>query len=156
MELAKGETDDIHRIQAIRGLNRRGQERQLAALADAIRQGLELPDEACPQPLSRTVNRQQFNLLGQFLATALASVCRAQQVAPSLVGTVEDVRDLIAYHLASPGSLSQPPPALAYGWRAEVVGRVIENLVEGKITVRVGDPTSDQPLILEPRTEAPS
>ncbi|MCU0873826.1 MAG: HRDC domain-containing protein, partial [Pirellulaceae bacterium] len=31
-ELAKGETDDIHRIQAIRGLNRRGQERQLAAL----------------------------------------------------------------------------------------------------------------------------
>ena len=49
------------------------------------------------------MNRLQFNLLGQFLATALASVCRSQQVAPSLVGTVEDVRDLIAYHLASPG-----------------------------------------------------
>ena len=155
-ELAKGETDDIHRIQAIRGLNRRGQERQLAALAAAIRRGLELPDEACPPPLSRTVNRLQFNLLGQFLATALASVCRGQQVAPSLVGTVEDVRDLIAYHLASPGSVSQPPPALARGWRSEVVGRVIEDLIEGRITIRVGDPASEQPLILEPRTEAPS
>ncbi|MCU0979324.1 MAG: ribonuclease D [Pirellulaceae bacterium] len=155
-ELAKGETDDIHRIQAIRGLNRRGQERQLAALAAAIRRGLELPDEACPAPLSRTVNRLQFNLLGQFLATALASVCRGQQVAPSLVGTVEDVRDLIAYHLASPGSASQPPPALARGWRSEVVGRVIEDLIEGRMTIRVGDPASEQPLILEPRTEAPS
>jgi ribonuclease D len=152
-ELAKGETDDIHRIQAIRGLNRRGQDRQLAALAAAIRRGLELPDEACPAPWSRTVNRLQFNLLGQFLATALAIACRGRQVAPSLVGTVEDVRDLIAYHLAGPGSVS--PPALARGWRSEVVGRVIEDLIEGKITIRVGDPASEQPLILEPRTEAP-
>ncbi len=153
-ELARGETDDIHRIQAIRGLNHRGLERQLAAIAAAIRRGLEVPDEACPPPLSRTVNRLQFNLLGQFLATALASVCRAQQVAPSLVGTVEDVRDLIAFHLAAPGSVQ--PPALALGWRADVVGRVIEDLIEGKVTARVGDPASDQPLIFEPRPEVPT
>jgi ribonuclease D len=113
-----------------------------------------VPEEACPPPLSRTVNRLQFSLLGQFLATALASVCRAQQVAPSLVGTVEDVRDLVAYHLAAPGSV--PPPALALGWRADVVGRVIEDLIEGKVTARVGDPASDQPLIFEPRPEVPT
>jgi ribonuclease D len=154
-ELARGETDDIHRIQAIRGLNRRGQERQVAALAAAIRRGLDLPDEACPPPLSRTANRLQFNLLGQFLATALASACRGQQVASSLVGTVEDVRDLIAYHLAGPEA-AMPPPALARGWRSEVVGRVMEDLIEGRITIRVGDPASEQPLILEPRAEAPS
>jgi ribonuclease D len=155
-ELAKGATDDIQRIQAIRGLNRRDQERQLTSLAAAIRRALELPDEACPPPLSRAVNRLQFNLLGQFLATALASVCRIQQVAPSLVGAVEDVRDLIAHHLAGPGPASQPPPALARGWRAEVVGRLIEDLIEGRITIRVGDPASEQPLILEPRGEASS
>lgn len=152
-ELAKGATDDIQRIQNIRGLNRRGQQRHLAAMAAAIRRGLEVPADECPQPLSRTLNRLQYNLLGQFLATALASTCRARGVSPSLVGTVEDVRDLIAYHLAG----RQPPgplPALARGWRAEVVGRVIEDLIEGKMVVRVGDPASEQPLILENREEA--
>ena len=148
-ELAKGATDDVQRIRAIRGLNRRDTERHLAALSAAIRRALELPDEACPQPLGRTANRLQFNLLGQFLATALASVCRAQQVAPSLVGSVEDVRELIAHHLASPTSAA--PPALARGWRAEVVGRAIEDLIAGKMAIRVGDPASEQPLILEPR-----
>jgi ribonuclease D len=152
-ELAKGGTDDVQRIRAIRGLNRRDKERHLAALSAAIRRALELPDEACPQPLSRTANRLQFNLLGQFLATALASVCRAQQVAPSLVGSVEDVRDLIAHHLANHASTAPPPPALARGWRAEVVGRAIEDLIEGKMAIRVGDPASEQPLILEPRGE---
>lgn len=153
-ELAKGATDDLQRIQAIRGLNRRGQERLLPKLAAAVRRALELSDEACPRPLSRVVNRLQYNLLGQFLATALASVCRGQQVAPSLVGTVEDVRDLIAHHLAGPGA-GAPPPALAQGWRAEVVGRAIEDLLEGRIAIRVGDPASEHPLILESRTEVP-
>lgn len=154
-ELAKGATDDLQRIQAIRGLNRRGQERQLAKLAEAVRRALELPDEACPRPLSRAVNRVQYNLLGQFLATALASLCRGQQVAPSLVGTVDDVRDLIAYHLATPGA-GVAPPALTQGWRAEIVGRTIEDLIEGRIAIRVGDPASEHPLVLESRTEASS
>lgn len=150
-ELAKGATDDVQRIRAIRGLNRRDKERHLVSLAAAIRRGLDLPDEQCPQPLSRTVNRLQFNLLGQFLATALASVCRAQQVSPSLVGSVEDVRDLIAHHLPNQASGSQPPPALAQGWRAEVVGRAIEDLIAGKLAIRVGDPASEQPLVIEPK-----
>ncbi len=152
-ELAKGATDDMQRIRAIRGLNRRDKERHLPALSAAIRRALDLPEEACPQPLSRNANRLQFNLLGQFLATALASVCRAQQVAPSLVGSVEDVRDLIAHHLAGDKSPAPPPPALARGWRAEVVGRAIEDLIAGKMAIRVGDPASEQPLILEPRRE---
>ncbi len=155
-ELAKGGTDDVQRIRAIRGLNRRDTERHLGALAAAIRRALELPEEQCPRPLSRTVNRLQFNLLGQFLATALAGVCRTQQVAPSLVGSVEDVRDLIAHHLPNHASSDAPPPALAQGWRAEVVGRVIEDLIAGKMTIRVTDPASEQPLLIEPREEKTS
>lgn len=152
-ELAKMATDDMQRIRAIRGLNRRDKERHLTALAAAIRRALELPDEECPQPLSRTASRLQFSLLGQFLATALAGVCRVQQVAPSLVGSVEDVRDLIAHHLANNRSAGQSPPVLARGWRAEVVGQVIEDLIAGKLAIRVGDPASEQPLVIEPRGE---
>jgi ribonuclease D len=36
------------------------------------------------------------------------------------------------------------------GWRAEVVGRVIDDLLDGKVTVRIKDPRSDDPLSFEP------
>jgi len=38
---------------------------------------------------------------------------------------------------------------LAGGWRAEFVGPLLEDLLTGKISVRVGDPASDYPLVLE-------
>ena len=88
-------------------------------------------------------------LLGQFLATALNSVCHAQEVAPGLVGTVEDVRDLIAYHLRLENSESDSPPPLATGWRAEVVGHTIQEVLAGKLAIRVGDPLADHPLCFE-------
>ena len=38
---------------------------------------------------------------------------------------------------------------LGRGWRAEVVGRLIEDLLAGKVGVRIGDPHSDHPLVFE-------
>ncbi|NIP84760.1 MAG: ribonuclease D, partial [Planctomycetales bacterium] len=59
----------------------------------------------------------QITTLGQFLASALGSLCHAANLAPSIVGNPTDVRDLIAYRL---GYFHQhdPPPALTVGWRA--------------------------------------
>jgi len=91
-----------------------------------------------------------LNVLGQFLSTALGSVCRARHVAPSLVGTVQDVRDLVAYRLNLYPSSDGDLPALACGWRSEVVGRTIDELLAGKIAVRVTDALAEQPLTFEP------
>ena len=76
-----------------------------------------------------------MNLLGQFLHTAVSSLCHTANVAPSLVGTVEDVRDLIAFRLNLGGANRLPPPALAVGWRAEVVGHAIEELLGDGLSV---------------------
>ena len=83
-------------------------------------------------------------MLGQFLHTAVNSVCHAAHVAPGIVGTVEDVRDLIAYRLGLGDGAETP--SLAVGWRAEVVGHVIEELLAGKRAIRIVDPLSDRPL----------
>ena len=90
--------------------------------------------------------------MGQFIATALSTVCRSQQLAPSLVGTVQDVRDLVDYRLAEKPAAE--PPALATGWRAEVVGRTLDDVLEGKTAIRVRNPLSDSPLALEPVQES--
>jgi len=39
---------------------------------------------------------------------------------------------------------------LALGWRAEVVGRVVDQLLDGELAIRITEPLSDQPLSFEP------
>jgi ribonuclease D len=145
VELAKRQTADVRRIQAVRGLERSGLQRRLPEIAERIRQALELPDDQCPARFRRD-RASQHAVLGQFLASALGSVCRRAQLAPALVGTPNDVRDLIAYRT---GEWNGSPPKLAHGWRAELVGRLFENLLAGKTTVRVVDPDSEHPLAFE-------
>jgi hypothetical protein len=91
--------------------------------------------------------------LGQFLATAVNSMARSADVAPGLIGSVQDVRDLIACHLGYP---TPDEPLLAQGWRATVVGRQIDRLLDGELSIRITDPESDDPLAFEPVTPAPA
>jgi ribonuclease D len=131
-------------------MERRDLDRALPELAAAVKRGLEVPDNECPAPPQREVPAQ-LNVLGQFLSTALAGICRANELAPSIVGTASDVRELVAYRLGLTNGNGEPP-LLGQGWRAEVVGRMIDDLLAGRISVRVGEPLADEPLVFEPRT----
>jgi ribonuclease D len=146
VELARRRSVDLKQIRAIRGMERGDLARAMPDLAAAIGRALALPDDQCPR-IVRTDNNSQLTLLGQFLSSALSSICRAAEVAPSIVGTASDVRELIAYMLA--GGRGEPP-VLARGWRAEVVGQVLEDLLRGKLAIRIQDPESDRPLAFEP------
>jgi len=152
LELARRASDDEQQIRAVRGMDWRKLQRAIPEIAACVSRGLSLPDEVCPYAGPRTP-RPQYGLLGQFLATAVSSMARAAQVAPGLVGSVQDVRDLIAHHL---GHESDESPALAVGWRAEVVGQVINRLLDGELSIRITDPNSNQPLSFEPWTGDPA
>jgi ribonuclease D len=149
VELAKHQKDDMASVRAIRGLNHRGKQHYLEPICQRIALANALPDEECPRPAARTANRSHFPVLGQLMATALAGICRSQGVAPSLVGTIEDVRALIAYTLTEKVGPDQEVPALARGWRAEVVGSTIKELLAGELAIRVSNPLDEQPLTFE-------
>lgn len=149
VELAKRRTADPERIGAVRGLERGDIKRRLPEIAAHIQRALDLPEQECPQK-KQAERTQQLPVLGQFLFAALSSICREVQLAPALVGTPSDVRDLIAYRTAEPGRHRDNPPRLSQGWRAEVVGRLFEDLLSGKVSVRIGDATSKSPLLFEP------
>jgi ribonuclease D len=116
-------------------------------MARGIQRALDLPEAELPQHQKQGTSNQ-FNLLGQFLSTALTSICKTKNIAASLVGTASDVRDLISYRL---GIETSEPPVLATGWREQVVGRLIEDLLEGKVMVHVENPHSEDPLRFDPR-----
>jgi ribonuclease D len=146
IELARRQTADVQRIRALRGMERGDLARRLDQLAACIQRALVLPEAECPQRGSREP-ASQLSVLGQFLFAALGSLCRQSQLAPNLVGGPNDIRDWINGR-TTPGG-PRKGPQLASGWRAEFVGRLFEDLLAGKLSVRVGDPASDHPLLLE-------
>ena len=146
VELAKRQTSDPKRIRAVRGFERRNLVRVIPEIAECIARALELPEEEWPTK-AKSNPKPQLSVLGQFLFSALGSIAREAQLAPSLVGGPNDVRDLITYRTSN--GRTGPPPALSTGWRADLVGNLFDNLLTGKIAVRVDDPTSDHPLAFD-------
>ncbi|MEX0611866.1 MAG: HRDC domain-containing protein [Pirellulales bacterium] len=149
VELAKRKSDNIERIRAVRGMHRGLKRETLEALAACVKRGLAAPlDDIERRALEAMPS--QLNLLGQFLSPALSSICRSANVATSLAGTATDVRDLIAYRLGFGNTTPDEPPLLATGWRAELVGHLIEDLLAGKKSIRIEDPLSEHPLAFDP------
>ncbi len=147
IELAKRQTADVKRIRAVRGLERGDLLRKIDDIAACIQRALALPGEQCPPRATREAT-PQLSVLGQFLFSALGSVCRQAHLAPNLVGGPNDIRDWIAWRLAGAEN-PRRLPKLANGWRAEFVGRLFDDLLSGKTSIRIGDPASESPLILD-------
>jgi ribonuclease D len=149
VELARRATDDPARIAHVRGFERRDYQKLIPQLAERIAQAMRLPEEDCPRVPRREEPGAKRIVLGQFLAAALAALCREVEISAGLLGGPGDVRDLIAWRLGERDETS--PPALAVGWRAEVIGRRLDELLEGKLSVHIRDAAADQPLAFERR-----
>ncbi|HVA46321.1 MAG TPA: HRDC domain-containing protein [Pirellulales bacterium] len=148
VELAKRRSADPKQVRAVRGMERGDLQRLLPSLCQAIDKALQAPDESLRVP-PRRESSSQLTMLGQFLSSALSSICRAAEVAPSLVGGANDVRDLVAYQLGEYEGTDGEPPVLMRGWRAEVVGKLLDDLIAGKVSIRIRDPRAEQPLAFE-------
>ncbi len=148
VEIAKRKVDSPDRLMGIRGLERSGAKRNAEDLAACVRRGLE-------NPVKRDNSRRrkqippQLNLLGQFLAPALASVCRHAEIAASLAGTASDVRELVAHKMGFVPAEDDNLPVLATGWREQLVGNLIEELLDGKKSIRITNAKSPDPLAFD-------
>ena len=77
-------------------------------------------------------------------------------IATAIVGTSDDVRDLIVYWLdggapeavgeAISGEEAGEVPSLLEGWRGELVGHPLHDIFTGRKALRVIDPLDDMPL----------
>jgi ribonuclease D len=146
VELARRGTADPARIGALRGMERGDLTRRMDEIAACIQRGLDLPEEKLPVKIHAS-QMPQLSVLGQFLFAALGSICRQEQLAPTIVGTPNDIRELIAYDIRK--VKPKTTPRLAQGWRKQFVGHLFDELLSGKVAIRVADPTADAPLTFE-------
>lgn len=148
VELAKKKSASEDKIANIRGMLHGQLKKSIPEIAAAVGRGLEAPTDDLNGP-RRKPPPPQLNLLGQFLTPAITSICNREQVAASLAGTATSVRELISHRLGYHGK-SEEMPSLAVGWRAELIGNLIYDLLEGKKSIRIGDAKSEQPLEFDP------
>ena len=148
VEIAKRKVDSPDRLMGIRGLERSGVKKNAQELAECVRRGLENPVKRGDGRARKQIP-SQLSLLGQFLAPALASVCQHAEIAASLAGTASDVRELVAHKLGFVPSDEENLPALAQGWREELVGKLIEELLDGKKSIRITNANHADPLAFD-------
>jgi len=152
IDLARRKPKTLKDVTATRGMQRRDYRKMAEDLLKCVKRGLELPDSECPpKPRSQRAEPQE-DLLAKLLALALADRCAELGISPSIVGTKADLTELVRWHTfdGSNGEL----PRLKRGWRADVCGDVLTDLLDGRVTLRVADPHQDAPLRFEPFSQA--
>jgi ribonuclease D len=151
IELAHRHPRDVSDLLATRDMNRSDYKRAAPELLAAIERGLALPREECPE-VKRSEKEHDEQILAQLLAIALANRCAQLEVAMGLVGTTADLRHLVRWEVF--GDKTGGTPRLMQGWREEVCGDLLTDVLAGKIALRVADPRSDHPLVFERQADA--
>ncbi|MEM7810949.1 MAG: HRDC domain-containing protein [Planctomycetota bacterium] len=148
IDLAKRKPKSDAELTQTRDWQRTDAKRDPAGLVDAIAEAVAIPKDDLPRPpeSDRPDLAADEQVVGQLLGIALASRCAEMKIARTLVGTNADLRHLVRHHLYEEDG---PAPKLATGWRAEVCGTLLTDVMDGKLAIRVADPDSDHPLVFE-------
>ncbi len=148
VDLARRKPRKLADVTATRGMQRRDTKRNAPELFGCVQRAMQLPDDECPQKSSARRGPSQEDVLGKLLAIALADRCAELGISQSIVGSMSDLHDLVRWH-AFDGRRGEPP-ALKQGWRAEVCGNVLTDLLDGRVSLRVADLNREAPLVFEP------
>ncbi len=144
VELARRSTSDVRRMTSLRGMEHRHTKQYLPELSKTIEESLLQPPPTWPKK-HRYGKGQPAGMLTQFLSAALAYICRTKRIAPAIVATSDDLRDFVKYRL-EPQSEDAPPPSLTLGWRAEIIGKELDDLLAGRLGMVLDNPTSEMPI----------
>ncbi len=151
IELARRKPTSEADLCSTRDMNRTEYRKAAPALLKCIAAAVALPASELPRiPKPGDDDKSHDEqVLGHFLGLALANRCAEMNVAQPLVGTASDLRHLVRWHVYN--DRQGEPPRLTQTWRAEVCGDLLEDVLEGRISLRVADPQSDHPLVFERR-----
>jgi len=130
---------------ALRGLDRPWVRPEGPSLIAAVDTGLNVPERELPLPL-RHDDPPQMSLLVQLASIVANSMAAQNHVDPALLATANDLQELVRWQLAMEGDSR---PFLLEGWRGEILGKALVDLLTGRSTVRVNDIHDVSPLAIQ-------
>ncbi len=146
--IAKRQPASRRDLEALRDFNRPHLLNKSNEILAVIAAAQLVPPAELPEPPDRHEDGPGLTMVVNLLAAALAQCCAQHKVASGLVGASHDLKDLIRWHVH--GRPENLRPDLVKGWRAEVCGSALTDVLAGRCTLRVIDPMAEVPVILEP------
>jgi ribonuclease D len=145
VETAKRNPRNLGDLFTPRGMDRPPLRRAGPDILAAIDRGLSVEEAELPLtgPAPRREDPPQLTALAQFLAVFTNSLAAGLEIAPSLLATSADLQDFVRWRL---GLLDEEPPALREGWRGQVLGTALVELLEGKRFVSIANADSANPF----------
>jgi ribonuclease D len=147
--IAKRQPATRRDLEALRDFNRPHLLARNGEILAVIAAAGAVPAEELPEPPDRHEEGPGLTMVVSLLAAAMAQCCAQHKVAPGLVGAASDLKSLVRWY--TEGQPEDHRPELARGWRHDVCGAALVDVLAGHVALRVTDPRSDVPVTLELR-----
>lgn len=144
VELAQRQPKTVRELNMTRDMNRRDYQQHADTLVAIIQEAVQLSTDQLPEKAGGSGHPAQDEVLAKILGLALANRCQKLGLSMSLVATSADLKDFIRWHVFE--NRQAEIPRLMQGWRAEVCGQLLADVLDGNVTLRVCDPKSEYPL----------
>ena len=146
IELAKLKTTDPNRLAELRSIHRRSDSAMyLEELPKIVELGLTLPESELPD-FPPSLSYPNYPIASSWLLSILHNEAKKRSMAPSVLASLQDAREMIAY---CAGTLPENvTPRLLTGWRRECLGSLPEEIVAGKRSVSFDLEHPESPLLL--------
>ena len=146
--IAKRQPTSRRDLEALRDFNRPHLLARSNEFLDIVTEARDVPNDDLPEPAERHEEGPGLAMVVSLLAATLSRCCAEHKVAPGLVGSTADLKDLVRWN--TQGRPEDKRPALLVGWRDEVCGRVLLDVLSGRRALRVVDPEAEVPVALDP------
>ena len=128
--IAKRQPTSRRDLEALRDFNRPSLVSRSQDVLEAIELARSVPDNLLPELAPRYDDAPGASTIANLLAAALAQCCLENKVAGSLVANTSDLKHLIRWR--QEGCLETNRPALAEGWRGDLCGNLLLDVLNGR------------------------
>ncbi|OUU20398.1 MAG: hypothetical protein CBC13_10765 [Planctomycetia bacterium TMED53] len=146
VELARRAPGDRNSLSGLRGIDPRDVKRYGDGILKAISRGRSIPNSEIPEIKRRRRLEPAEEAALELATSALRALCRAERIAPPLVGNQGDVEDLVRARINKDPYIDSLK--LLSGWRGELFGQRLLRFLSGDSALRI-DPRSGYPNLDE-------
>jgi ribonuclease D len=149
IDLARRKPRTTKQALATRDMNRPEYRRRLDAIVEVIQEACRIPEEQLPPKLRRPRHESNSDeqVISKLLSLALSNRCAELDISQTLVANNKELAALVRYHRF--GDTANGPPRTLSGWRAEVCGQLLLDVMDGKVAFRVAPEAEGTPLVFE-------
>jgi ribonuclease D len=146
--IAKRQPANRRDLEALRDFNRPHLLNKAGEILGVVAESQSVPVEDLPEPADRHDDLPGLAMVVSLLSATLSQSCAQGRVAVGLAGGSNDLKDLVRWYLD--GQPTQNLPEVLKGWRNEVCGRILLDVLSGRRGLRIVDPEADVPVALDP------